>query len=101
MARPFVPQVATGNDLLQGDVVYFTAAGGWSRDHADSAVAFDQPDADTLLAKASAFPNQYVGIYLADCAVGADGKPVPTHFRETFRTRGPSNYPSHGKQAEA
>jgi hypothetical protein len=39
-----------------------------------------------------------VGAYLAD-AILKDGKPVPTHFREEFRTRGPSNY-EHGKQAE-
>jgi hypothetical protein len=30
--------------------------------------------------------------------MGANG-PEPTHFREAFRTRGPSNY-AHGKQAD-
>jgi len=39
------------------------------------------------------------GAYLADAKMGDNG-PEPTHFREAFRTRGPSNYP-HGKQAEA
>ena len=33
-----------------------------------------------------------------DVRIGPDG-PEPAHFREAFRTRGPSNYP-HGKQAE-
>ena len=28
-----------------------------------------------------------------------DGTPIPTHFRETFRATGPSNY-AHGKQVE-
>ncbi|NNK78640.1 MAG: DUF2849 domain-containing protein, partial [Litoreibacter sp.] len=40
-----------------------------------------------------------VGAYLADVTKGPSG-PEPLHFREEFRTRGPSNYPSHGKQAE-
>ena len=31
MARKFQPQMATGNDLLEGDVVYFTSTGEWSR----------------------------------------------------------------------
>ena len=31
MARKFQPQIATGNDLLEGDVVYFTSTGEWSR----------------------------------------------------------------------
>jgi hypothetical protein len=39
-----------------------------------------------------------VGAYLADATAGPDG-PEPVHFREAFRTRGPSNYP-HGKQAD-
>lgn len=37
-----------------------------------------------------------VGVYLADAKLGPKG-PEPIHFREAFRTRGPSNY-RHGKQ---
>ena len=37
-----------------------------------------------------------VGVYLADARLGPNG-PEPIHFREAFRTRGPSNY-AHGKQ---
>jgi hypothetical protein len=40
-----------------------------------------------------------VGPYLADARPGPNG-PEPTHFREAFRTRGPSNY-AHGKQERA
>ena len=35
---------------------------------------------------------------LADAKDGPNG-PEATHFREAFRTRGPSNY-AHGKQVE-
>ena len=34
--RPFTPKVVTANDLLIGDVIYLTAAGGWTRDLAEA-----------------------------------------------------------------
>ncbi|MEM9228078.1 MAG: DUF2849 domain-containing protein [Pseudomonadota bacterium] len=98
MARQFRPKIATGNDLFEGDVVYFTAEGTWSRSHDEAVLVTTEAEAEDLLARASAFPNAIVGVYLADAAL-RDGRPVPTHFREAFRTRGPSNY-FHGKQAE-
>ncbi|QHQ36397.1 DUF2849 domain-containing protein [Algicella marina] len=98
MARKFLPKVATGNHLLEGDVVYFTAQGGWTRLHEEAAVAETPEAADALLAQASAFPQEIVGVYLADAELTEEG-PQPVHFREAFRTRGPSNY-FHGKQAE-
>lgn len=100
MARKFNPQMATGNDLLEGDVVYFTAAGDWSREIGDAALALNAEAAEELLAQASAFPNQVVGVYVVDAAVDDRGRAAPAHFREAFRTRGPSNYPQHGRQAE-
>lgn len=98
MAREFLPKVATGNDLYEGDVVYFSKDGAWSRFHGDADYALNAEDASALLKAASAFPQQVVGVYLADAEI-RDGRPVPVHFREVFRTRGPSNY-YHGKQAE-
>ena len=43
--------------------------------------------------------TRLVGAYLAEARMGASG-PEPIHFREVFRTRGPSNY-AHGKQEAA
>ena len=100
MARKFEPQMATGNDLLEGDVVYFTSTGDWSRVIGDAALATNPEAAETLLGRASAFPNQVVGVYLVDSAIDDRGRAAPAHFREVFRTRGPSNYPEHGRQAE-
>ena len=37
-----------------------------------------------------------VGAYLADVDTSTD-TPKPSHFREAFRAKGPSNY-THGKQ---
>ena len=99
MARAFQPQIATGNDLLEGDVVYFTSGGDWSREIGDAALAVNPEAAEELLKGASAFPNQVVGVYLVGAAIDARGCAAAAHFREVFRTRGPSNYPQHGRQA--
>ena len=53
-----------------------------------------------LLARAQSCPDKVVGPYLVDAAIDAQGRAAPAHFREVFRTRGPSNYPEHGRQAE-
>ncbi len=99
MARKFQPQMATGNDLLEGDVVYFTSTGEWSRESGDAALAVNPEAAEDLLKRASAFPH-VVGAYLVEAAIDDRGRAAPAHFREEFRTRGPSNYPQHGRQAE-
>ncbi len=99
MPKPFQPQIVTANDLLLGDAVYFTAEGGWSRNHGDAAVARTEEDADALLAAAAADHLKVVGPYLAPTAIGAGGRPEPSHFREVFRTRGPSFRTDLGKQA--
>ena len=100
MARAFVPKVVTANDLLEGDVIYLTGSGEWSRHHSDAELHEDEGSANEALARAKAQADRLVGAYLADARRGEDGKPEPVHFREAFRTRGPSNYPDHGKQAE-
>ncbi len=100
MARAFIPKVVTANDLLEGDVIYLTATGDWSRLHSEALLLEDEAEARAALETASQQTSRLVGPYLADAKRGADGKPVPVHFREAFRTRGPSNYPNHGKQAE-
>lgn len=99
MAREFTPQIVTANDLLLGDAVYLTKAGTWSRLHKDAHVANSDEQAHTMLKHAKAQQDIVVGAYLADVIINADGVPAPAHFREAFRTRGPSNY-FHGKQAD-
>lgn len=98
--RKFQPKMATANDLLEGDVIYFTSEGEWSRYIGDAALALNEEAAADLLARASAFPNEVVGAYLVDANIDDRGRAAPAHFREEFRTRGPSNYPQHGRQAE-
>lgn len=97
MARVFHPKVITTNDLLDGHVVYFTGA-GWSGDIAEALVAETEEAAQALQVKSECYPSETVETYQVDVTV-KNGVPHPVHFRETFRTRGPSNY-FHGKQAE-
>jgi len=100
MARAFTPKVVTANALLAGDVIYMKADRSWSRLHSEAKLFEDETEANEALAEASKQVADLVGAYLADAKRGEDGMPEPVHFREVFRTRGPSNYPDHGKQAE-
>nr|WP_317616433.1 DUF2849 domain-containing protein [Paracoccus mutanolyticus] len=62
--------------------------------------AFRDARRDELaLLEANSQANLVVGPYLVEARRGPDGRPEPTHFREAFRRRGPSNY-FHGIQAE-
>ena len=98
MPKPFTPKVVTANDLLIGDVVYQSET-GWTRVLEEAELLTDEAHADLRLIEASQQTDVIVGAYLADVAAEA-GTPAPTHFRETFRKTGPSNY-HHGKQANA
>lgn len=100
MSRENSLQIVTANHLLDGDVVYLTASLGWSRDLADAALAATQEEADRLLAATAGQEGEVVGPYLIDVARDADGPPEPLHYRERIRTRGPSNRPDLGRQAE-
>lgn len=99
MKGRFTPKVVTANDLRLGDVVYLTANDTWTRHHHEAELIEDEAHAQMRLLHGAAQKLIVVGVYLADAKAGPKG-PEPTHFREAFRTRGPSNYP-HGKQADA
>jgi hypothetical protein len=98
MKGRFTPKVVTGNDLRLGDVVYLTADDRWSRHHREAELLVEESQAQMRLLFAAAQRQVVVGVYLADAKAGPEG-PEPVHFREVFRTRGPSNY-AHGKQAD-
>lgn len=98
MAREFTPKVITSNLLIEGDAVWFTANDTWSGDISDAEFLTDDAHAEVRLLEANAQANIMVGAYLADAKMGPKG-PEASHFREEFRTRGPSNY-AHGKQVD-
>lgn len=98
MSRQFTPKVVTANHLLEGDAVWLTADDRWTRNMCEAELIDDEAHADIRLLAAQRDAATVVGAYLVDAKEGENG-PEPTHFRETFRTRGPSNY-AHGKQVE-
>ncbi len=99
-----LPAILLANDLLDGDVVFATADGAgalaWTRDPAAALVAADDAAAARLegFAAAALAGNRVVDAYRVDVALES-GRPVPRHFRERFKTLGPSNRPDLGKQA--
>ena len=99
MPRAFTPKVITSNRLLEGDAVWFTTTSEWTGDIKNAEFLTDEAHADLRLIEANAQQDVIVGAYLADAKMGENG-PEPTHFREDFRTRGPSNY-HHGKQVDS
>ena len=96
MARALTSKVITANALLEGDAIWFTQTNEWTRDIAQAELITDEAQGDLRLLEAIADQSVVAGVYMADAKAGANG-PEPVHFRETFRTRGPSNY-AHGKQ---
>lgn len=98
MSRRETAKVVTANRLREGDVVYLTADDRWTPHHHEAELIEDEAVAQLRLLHATAQKLYVVGAYLADAKPGPNG-PEPTHFREAFRTRGPSNY-YHGKQAD-
>ena len=98
MSRRFTPKVVTANALREGDVVYLADDDRWVRDHSEAELIENEAHAQLRLLDAQRRAAEVVGAYLADAVSGPTG-PEPVHFREAFRTRGPSNYHL-GKQAE-
>lgn len=96
MSKDFTPKVITANHLMSGDVIYLMKDNQWSLSHADAELMTQANIAEQRLIIAGQDVKVAVDPYLADARLNTDGIPVPTHFREIFRTKGPSNYP-HGK----
>ena len=98
MTGKFTPKVVTANALMEGDVVYMKADNDWTRNLSEAELLTEEGYAKLKLLMAEGQPECVVGPYLADVVKGENG-PKPVHFRESFRSSGPSNH-FHGKQAE-
>ncbi|WP_294392310.1 DUF2849 domain-containing protein [uncultured Sphingomonas sp.] len=88
-------KILTGNDLVTGDVVWWTGD-GWSRLVAD---AVDVADAGEAIAKREEAARRVNVPYLLDAALGETG-PVPLHIKDRIRAAGPTVRPDLGVQAE-
>ncbi len=80
MARKFQPQFATANDLLEGDVVYFTSAGDWSRQIGEAALAVNAEAAEDLLARRLALSQPGGRRLPRRCGGGRPGRAAPVAF---------------------
>ena len=91
-----ISKVVTANDLRSGEVIYLRLPHDWTPELNKASVITDNDLAQAGLAFAQGQANVIVGAYLSDVVAEADG-PKASHFRDTFRSTGPSNY-RHGKQ---
>ncbi len=82
-------QVVSANDLFDGEVVYLTENGTWSRALSDAAMADKDEAAAALIEIANRQPERVVGPYLIDVDQETD-QITPSHIREKLREGGPS-----------
>lgn len=99
--RPPLPAILLANDLLDGDVVFWTGT-AWSLDPREALVARDDAGATALeqAAKAGLDSQKVVDAYLVDVTLDAAGHGVPKHYREKIKTEGPTTRRDLGKQAD-
>ena len=98
--RPPLPAILLANDLLDGEVVFWTGL-TWSPDPAAALIARDETGAAELeRAAASGLAlNKVVDAYLVDVALSQQQTAVPRHDREKIKTEGPTVRRDLGKQA--
>jgi len=90
----------TANRLLDGDVVFWKA-GQWVERLWDAQLFDDGADADleAAVALGKSQPTVVVDVYPIDLT-RTEGHWAPVSYRERIRALGPTNEPTHGKQAE-
>ena len=94
-------KILTANELLSGDVIYFSQTGIWSRDLDEAFVGLDDNAWTWLEQKGEGEDRlgRVVGAYLVDVEKTTTGV-RPTHIRERIRTLGPTVRNDLGKQAQ-
>ena len=90
-------KVLTANRLIDGEVVFWQA-GQWVERFADAEI-FEGDDGAAAVETAKTQVTLLVEPYLIDIAQGPAGL-APVSYRERIRALGPTNEPTHGKQAE-
>lgn len=94
-------QAVTANRLIDGEVVYFTADGGWSLRLADATVADGKEASQALLARAEPDVENRIVVEPYLFEVTTDSARVqPVSVREQIRMAGPTVRTDLGKQAD-
>jgi hypothetical protein len=81
-------KLLTGNDLVTGDVTWWTGS-GWSRHIAEAGDVGDQGD---VLAQVEEAARRVNGPYVIDATATPDG-PRPAHIKDRIRALGPTVRP--------
>ena len=85
------------NRLADGEVVFWKD-GVWVEQFAQAQLYDEKGSEDADVAEAKAQVNVVVEAYPIEVTV-QDGVAVPVSYRERLRALGPTNEPTHGKQA--
>lgn len=88
----------TANRLLDGEVVFWRN-GAWTERFADAELFTDPAAAEAAEGKGKSQPTVVIDAYLIDVIETEEGL-APLSYRERLRALGPTNHPTHGKQAE-
>jgi sulfite reductase (NADPH) hemoprotein beta-component len=93
-------KAVTANRLIDGEVVFWKA-GAWVDSFGDAQLFGEGQDADVeaAVAKGKAQPTVIVDPYAIDLVTVEGEGLAPVSYRERIRALGPSNEPTHGKQA--
>jgi hypothetical protein len=99
--RPQEALIMSANTLLDGAVVYYAEGGGWTAQLADALVARSGEEAAALEAARAAAETSGAVVEPEVVPVGtdADGRIVPSHYREKIRALGPTVRRDLGPQA--
>jgi hypothetical protein len=87
----------TANRLIDGEVVFWNA-GQWVERFADAQLFED--NGEPALETAQTQVTTIVEPYFIDVTEVPTGGLAPVSYRERLRALGPTNLPTHGKQAE-
>ena len=92
-------KAVTANRLIDGEVVFWKA-GAWVEGFGDAQLFDDsqETEVEAAVAKGKGQPTVIVDPYPIDLAP-VDGGLAPVSYRERIRALGPTNEPTHGKQA--
>ncbi len=85
------PQLILANRLDDGRAVFLTASGTWSNTAADSAVAENEAELDTLMTVAQAADLANLVVSVTPVAADTSGDAIaPAHIKFAMQARGPS-----------
>ncbi len=87
----------TANRLIDGDVVFWKS-GQWVEGFGEADLFDDPAAAEAAEGQAKSQATVVIDPYLIDL-MESDGLWAPLSYRERIRALGPTNHPTHGKQA--